>query len=137
MSDMPGRPDERRLTRSRTNRVVAGVCAGLANYLGVDPVMIRIAFVVLALAGGGGVLIYLIAWILIPEEEPGASPSARPVAPVPFGESARLVFGAVLIAIGTILLINLIVPGFSRFFWPLALIALGVAIIVQSSAWRR
>ncbi len=132
----PGRPDERRLTRSRSNRIVAGVCAGLAAYLGVDVVMIRIAFVVLALAGGGGVLLYVIAWILVPEEEPGAA-TVRPAPPVPPGESARLVFGGVLIAIGAILLINLVIPGVSRFFWPLALIAVGVAVIVQSSAWRR
>jgi phage shock protein C len=139
VSDPPGRPDrppERRLTRSRSNRLVAGVCAGLADYLGIDRAMVRIAFVVLALAGGGGVVIYAIAWIAIPEGDPNAPAGPRSERADP-GESARLVFGALLIAAGTILSINLIVPGVSRFFWPLALIALGVAIIVQSSAWRR
>jgi phage shock protein C len=135
MSEAPGRPDQRRLTRSRSNRIVAGVCAGLADYLGVDRVLIRIAFVVLALAGGGGLVIYAIAWIAIPEEDPNA-PAAPRAAAEP-SESARLVLGALLIAVGTILLLNLLVPGISRFFWPLALIAVGVAIIVQSSAWRR
>ena len=136
MSDAPDRPDHRRLTRSRSNRIVAGVCAGFAEYLGVDRVLIRIAFVVLALAGGGGLVIYAIAWIAIPEEDPNAPPAPRTPAAEP-GESARLVLGALLIAVGTILLLNLLVPGISRFFWPLALIAVGVAIIVQSSAWRR
>jgi phage shock protein C len=137
VSEAPRRPDERRLTRSRSNKIIAGVCAGLANYLGVDPVVIRIAFVVLALAGGGGVVLYVLGWILIPEEEPGATPVTRPSQPIDAGESARLIIGAVLIAVGVILLLNLVIPGFWRFFWPLALIAIGVAIIVQSSAWRR
>ena len=129
-------PGHRRLVRSRSNRIIAGVCAGLADYLGVDRTVVRLAFVVLALAGGGGVILYLIGWVLIPEADPSAPDPPRGP-PVANAESARLVFGAVLIAIGTILLLNLIVPGVSRFFWPVALIALGVAIIVQSSVWRR
>lgn len=136
MSDAPGRSDQRRLTRSRSDRVVAGVCAGLGEYLGIDRVLIRIAFVVLALAGGGGIVVYAIAWILIPEEDPDAPRAPRAPAVEP-RESLRLVAGALLIAVGTILLINLLIPGVSRFFWPLALIAIGVAIIVQSSVWRR
>jgi phage shock protein C len=135
VNETPPRPDERRLTRSRTNRILGGVCAGLARYLGVDVILIRIAFVVLALAWGGGVILYVIGWILIPEEEPGAPPDrAPPIAPA---ESARLIVGVLLIAVGAILLINFLVPGVSRYFWPLALIAIGVAIIAQSSGWRR
>jgi phage shock protein C len=136
VTETPPRPDERRLTRSRTNRILGGVCAGLARYLGVDVILIRIAFVVLALAVGGGVILYVIGWILIPEEEPGARPPdpAPPIAPA---ESARLIVGVLLIAVGAILLINFLVPGVSRYFWPLALIAIGVAIIAQSSGWRR
>jgi phage shock protein C len=136
VNETPPRPDERRLTRSRTNRILGGVSAGLARYLGVDVILIRIAFVVLALAWGGGVILYVIGWILIPEEEPGARPPdpAPPIAPA---ESARLIVGVLLIAVGAILLINFLVPGVSRYFWPLALIAIGVAIIAQSSGWRR
>jgi phage shock protein C len=137
VNETPPRPDERRrLTRSRTNRILGGVCAGLADYLGVDVVLIRIAFVVLAFAGGGGVILYLIGWILIPEEEPGAAPAARHPSVAP-GDSARLILGALLIGVGAILLINLLIPSFSRYFWPLVLIAVGAAIIVQSAGWRR
>jgi phage shock protein C len=135
VSETPGRPDERRLTRSRSDRIIAGVCAGLGDYLGVDRVVVRIAFVVLALAGGGGIVLYLLAWILIPEEEPGAVRVVR--SPAASADSARLIAGALLIAVGTILLLNLVVPGVSRYFWPLALIVIGVAILVQSSVWRR
>lgn len=58
---------KRELVRSGSNRVVAGVAAGLGDYFGVDPVIMRIAFVILALAGGPGFLIYLILWIIMPQ----------------------------------------------------------------------
>jgi phage shock protein PspC (stress-responsive transcriptional regulator) len=48
--------------------MVVGVAGGIAQYVGVDPVLIRIIFVLLALFGGGGLLLYLICWLLIPEE---------------------------------------------------------------------
>jgi phage shock protein PspC (stress-responsive transcriptional regulator) len=64
----PAAPPRRRLQRSRTDRVVAGVCGGLGDYFDVDPVIFRIAFVVLAFVGGAGFLLYPAAWLLLPEE---------------------------------------------------------------------
>src|SRR5436305_13098771 len=61
-------PPRRRLQRSRSDRVVAGVCGGLGDYFDVDPVIFRIAFVVLAFVGGAGFLLYPAAWLLLPEE---------------------------------------------------------------------
>jgi phage shock protein PspC (stress-responsive transcriptional regulator) len=58
------------LTRSRNNGVIAGVCAGLADYLGVDVVLVRLLWVVLSIFPGaiiGGVIVYLAAWLIIPE----------------------------------------------------------------------
>ena len=63
----------RRLYRSRTNRKLAGVCGGLAQYLNTDPTLIRVLFVVLALLGGPGLVIYLLMWILVPEEPQGTT----------------------------------------------------------------
>ena len=59
----------RRLTRSRTNGTIAGVCAGLANYYGVDVVLVRLLFVILSIAGAiiGGVIVYVAAWIIMPD----------------------------------------------------------------------
>lgn len=57
-----------RLTRSRSDRHVAGVAGGLAEYLGVNPFIIRAAFVVLAIIGGGGVALYALGWLILPEE---------------------------------------------------------------------
>jgi phage shock protein PspC (stress-responsive transcriptional regulator) len=65
--------------------VFAGVCGGLAEYFGVDAVLLRIVAVALALSGGAGLLLYVIAWIAIPEQgsanpnpEPGRSSPLRP-----------------------------------------------------------
>jgi phage shock protein PspC (stress-responsive transcriptional regulator) len=58
----------KRLYRTREGRVVAGVCTGIAAYFGIDPTLVRLAFAVLTIFGGAGILIYLIAWIVIPEE---------------------------------------------------------------------
>ena len=58
----------RKLYRSRTNRKVAGVCGGLAQNFNTDATVIRVLFVVLAVLGGGGLLIYLAMWIIVPSE---------------------------------------------------------------------
>lgn len=128
-------PDQPRvLRRSRDERVIGGVCGGLGRYLGVDPVLLRIAFVVLAIAAGSGVLLYVVSWILIPEQREGEElGDARPSSV----DSTRLIVGGALIAIGTILLLNLSLPKFGKYFWPLALIAVGLAVVIQASANRR
>jgi phage shock protein C len=114
--------------------VIAGVCGGLGRYLGVDPVLLRIAFVVLAIAGGGGVLLYLIAWIVIPpereDEELGAAPPNS-------GATVRLIVGGALIAVGALLLLDIALPRIGRYLWPLALIVVGLAIIIQVSSSKR
>ncbi len=58
----------KRLYRARKERMIAGVCGGLAQYLGVDPSLVRLVFLLLGLTVGGGFLAYLICWIVIPEE---------------------------------------------------------------------
>jgi phage shock protein PspC (stress-responsive transcriptional regulator) len=68
----PGRP--RRLYRSRDDRMIAGVCGGLADYFGIDPVIVRVAAVALVFAGGAGLLAYIAAWLLVPEQ--GTEPAA-------------------------------------------------------------
>jgi phage shock protein C len=57
-----------RLYRSQSDRMVAGVCGGLAKYFNIDPTVIRLIFVVLALAGGPGLLLYIILWLITPIE---------------------------------------------------------------------
>jgi phage shock protein C len=76
-STAPSQP--RLLRRSTDDKVLGGVCGGIARYLGVDAVVIRLLAVVLAIVGGGaGLIAYLIAWIVIPKDQPVAAPSATP-----------------------------------------------------------
>ena len=58
----------RKLYRSRTNRKVAGVCGGLAQYFNLDATLVRVLFVVLAVLGGSGLVLYLAMWIIVPNE---------------------------------------------------------------------
>ena len=55
-----------RLYRSTENKMIAGVCGGLAEFFGLDPTLVRLVFVILALLGGHGLLVYLILWIIVP-----------------------------------------------------------------------
>jgi phage shock protein C len=56
------------LYRSKTNRRLAGVCGGLAQYFNVDATLIRVLFVLLAVLGGSGLVLYLAMWIIVPKE---------------------------------------------------------------------
>ena len=122
-----GAAGARVLRRSRDDRVLAGVCGGLGHYLGVDPVLLRIAFVVLALANGIGLIAYAVAWIVIPEEQPGRP---APLGPADRGETGRLLLGGALVVLGLVLLLDRLAPDLQRLFWPIAVVAIGVAIIL-------
>jgi phage shock protein C len=69
----PGGFRGKRLERKLEGRWIAGVCAGLADYLGIDANLIRVALAVLVLFGGFGALAYVLAWALVPEEGESAS----------------------------------------------------------------
>jgi phage shock protein PspC (stress-responsive transcriptional regulator) len=64
--------EEKRLRRSVDDRVIAGVCGGLANYFDIDPVVVRVVFALLLVFAGGGLLAYLVLWIVMPEEAGGS-----------------------------------------------------------------
>ena len=122
------------LRRSRTDRVFGGVCGGLGHYLNVDPVVVRIIAVALVFAGVG-LVAYVIAWIVIPltadgEPELAAPPEAR--------HRTAAVVGAGLAGVGALLLVQNLVPMLSRVpFWPLVVLAAGIAIAVVASQPRR
>ena len=61
--------ENKKLMRSKGNRMLAGVCGGVASYFNLDPTLVRIIYVVLTFAGCAGLLLYLIMWLLIPEEK--------------------------------------------------------------------
>ena len=57
----------KRLYRNGNDRKIAGVCSGIAAYFNIDPTIVRLVWVALALMAGGGIILYLVAWFLIPE----------------------------------------------------------------------
>ena len=59
---------EKKLYRSRRNRMIGGVCGGLADYLGVDPTVVRVIMALVTFVGGMSIFVYLLMWLLIPEE---------------------------------------------------------------------
>lgn len=63
--------DLSRLRRSRADRKISGVAGGIARHFDVDPLLVRVAFVILTFFGGGGILLYGVAWVLVPEEDTG------------------------------------------------------------------
>jgi phage shock protein C len=72
---------DRRMRRSTTDRQIAGVCGGMAEYFDTDPTLVRLIWVVLSIFGGaviGGIIAYALAWLIIPNAEP-ASLSTNPV----------------------------------------------------------
>ena len=89
-------PPRRRLTRSREDRVIAGVCGGFARYFNIDPVFTRIAAVALAFVGGAGLLLYLAALLLMPSDEGDAPVAAS-------GEGRNRVL--VIVGVGALLLV--------------------------------
>jgi phage shock protein C len=123
-----------RLTRSHEDRMVAGVAGGLGRHLGIDPIVIRLAFVVLALAGGGGVLAYLVAWIVMPDAPVGVPEPSTPGQP---GAGASVAAGLLLIGLGGILLVDRLVPALAwRYVGPAALVVLGVLLLTRKGAPR-
>jgi phage shock protein C len=125
----------RRLYRSRTNRVLAGVCGGIAEHYGSDPTAVRLAAVVLALFTGivPMVVAYIVAALVVPEKDGG--PADRPttyVAPV----QTALVLGALLIVVGIAGLANVWLRIDWDQIWPLALVGLGAVVVVGSMRAR-
>lgn len=62
---------EKKLYRNTSDKMLCGVCSGIADYFKIDPTLIRLAWVIISLAGGGGILAYIIAAIIIPEGPQG------------------------------------------------------------------
>jgi len=135
-----------RLYRSQTDKVIGGVAGGLANYFDIDVVLARVVFVLLALFGGGGVLIYIVLWIVIPRTPIGYSTfktqdagsgsddiqnETMPGYNKPAKQSnTGLIAGVILIFLGLIFLGDKLMPWYNiADLWPLLLVVIGVFVI--------
>jgi phage shock protein C len=142
----------RTLTRDRRHAVLGGVAAGFGRYLDVDPVLVRVAFVILAFANGLGILLYLVCWAIVPKEGvPGdvsAGPASaiggvedavRTIARAGDARAARLAIGYGLIGLGAVLLMHNLDwirwPSWARFevLWPLVLVGMGAGLVFRSA----
>jgi phage shock protein PspC (stress-responsive transcriptional regulator) len=149
----------RRLTRDTRRAVLGGVAAGFGQYLDVDPVLARLAFVLLAFVNGLGILFYLACWLLMPRadaavaaapvqaaatagfetlREAGSQLAAEVRQGAPDPASAQLAIGSILVVAGSLILLHnlgwLHWPHWMRFetLWPLLLVALGLGLVVKS-----
>ncbi len=144
----------KRLYRSQKDKIIAGVCGGIGEYVGIDPVIIRIITVILFFWGGSGIIAYIIAMIIIPLN-PGSvdedknkitkavSKGDKKEVVKAGGDSGALLIGIVLVVVGGIFLMRNL-PFFNEYywwfrhqighiFWPSVLIALGAFMIIRGT----
>ena len=110
----------KRIYRSRKNRIIAGVCGGIAEYLNIDPTIIRLLWVLFSLLHGVGIILSIVAAIIIPEEpregeESGLSPGQDITNPLLF------LLGVGLLCIGVIGFMITITPWLLQIIFPFAL----------------
>jgi phage shock protein PspC (stress-responsive transcriptional regulator)/two-component sensor histidine kinase len=124
-------PPRAPLRRDRANGYVAGVCAGLARHLGVDPLVVRIAFVAAATAGGIGILLYGVAWVMIPVDDAAPTPPRI----LRQGRGAiEVAVGVGLLTLSVLLTMRAVGLWFSDVIvWPAVLVAAGGAMLWRQS----
>ena len=140
---------EKKLYRSRKARVLGGIAGGLGEYFNIDPVIMRVIFVIVILMHGLGILAYIIMWIVIPEEpfelaypitngttdnnENKNADTNDNVPATPKKNTGSLVFGVILIAIGFLFFADKFIPRFSfDDFFPIVIIAIGGFLVLNS-----
>jgi phage shock protein PspC (stress-responsive transcriptional regulator) len=133
--------ENRRLSRNPMNRVIGGVCSGLAEYFGLDTALVRIAFVIAFMFASFGFWIYIILWAILPVsgqhtiDNGQPSESVSESEPVSKSESkVKSIFaGSFVILVGLLFLVNNFIPiNWVWKLWPLILVAIGVVMIVTS-----
>ena len=146
----------KRLTRSHSDYMIGGVCGGLGQYFAIDATLVRLLFVLLTVAGGSGVLVYFILWIVIPREDMPhaqtnldsqefsrrASQMGQEMQQAVQHPNTRAVqfIGIALVVLGLVYLVqNLNIPWLAWFndqlLWPLVIIAVGALLL--SRAFRK
>lgn len=149
--------ESKKLYRPKKDRVIAGVCSGLSQYFKVDVVIVRLIFVLMAVYAGSGVLIYIILWIVMPEEN-GDSYAENIKKNINENDKSKIkqeiktaaqeikktavrnsksaeTFAFLLIFCGIIFLMQNFLPAIFNFakLWPLVFVALGIALLASSN----
>ncbi|MGI4751776.1 MAG: PspC domain-containing protein [Janthinobacterium lividum] len=141
---------EKKLYRDESRKVIAGVCAGLSDYFGVDVVLVRLVFVLTLIYHGGGILGYIVLWIVMPKRigvlnDPAVDYTVhnenRPFQSMnknfrSNNKNVAQIGGAVLIVLGVFFLLDQLdlIPYWLDFetFWPVILVVIGLGLIFRS-----
>ncbi|USN45540.1 MAG: PspC domain-containing protein [Candidatus Woesearchaeota archaeon] len=127
------------LYRSQEEKLIAGVCGGIADYFGIDPIIPRLIAVLLALLDGAGIVLYLIAWIVVPKHptQKGKNTAAENIAHKTrqqlkkTGHKGKLLLGVVLVVVGALLLLQNAISWLTmKIILPIVLILLGLYFLI-------
>jgi phage shock protein C len=157
--------ERKRLFRSTTDKKIGGVCGGLAEYFDIDPLLVRLLFIILVIVAGGGFLLYLILWIITPvkpasmdpsqnrpnmenpgesHEAPKESSETHPKeAPEKYHQGERrnrgsLIGALVLITLGVLFLADEFIPHINfGDLWPIILIVIGIGLLLNSITGKK
>lgn len=130
---------EKKLQRDTTNKVIGGVCAGLANYFGTDASLLRLLLAFMVLFAGIGFWLYVILWIAMPAGYPQPSADTAEeiivdTAETPKANRGGMIVGLTLIGLGAFGLLHRFVPEFNwQVIWPVILIVLGIVLIIPKN----
>jgi phage shock protein C len=126
---------DKKLYRSTNDYMIAGVCGGIAEYFEIDSILIRIIFIVLSLAGGSGLIIYILMLLLLPDkgEKMKSTPNEIKNKIKMKQDGGRSFLGIVFLVVGSILLWNQFFPYTIRFeiLWPSTMIILGLWMLLR------
>ncbi len=142
--------DLKRLYRSKEDKIIAGVCGGIAEYFNIDPVWIRLTAVLLLFADGIGLILYILAWILVPSnpaQKEGKKTKAEKIVERAAHKKDKasseehankrkphLLFGLIFIFLGITLTMKNLFSWFDfRYIWSLAILAFGIYLLVGRS----
>lgn len=125
----------KKLRRRMQGKMLGGVCTGLADYFSIDVSIVRLVMVLLALADGAGIIFYILAWIIIPEEE---KESVVDTGEKHEDKNVRILGGLLLLILGIVFFIRNFVgfPPFSQ-IWPLFLIVIGIWMLLRGKSESR
>ena len=133
--------NNKKLERNPMNKVLGGVCSGLADYFKLDVALVRVLFVIAFLFASFGFWLYVILWIVVPEGKIDFSGSRQPdnVTQTSNDEDRKkltsVVSGVIVILIGLMFLINNFIPiSWIWKLWPLILVIIGVVMVVKASS---
>jgi phage shock protein C len=153
--------EPKRFYRSTSDKKIAGVAAGLGDYFDIDATLVRLLFVIIAFAGGGGVLIYIILWIVTPEQpftlNQPQNQSAMENQQSSYGDPnpqvenqpkqqkypenrkrGNLIGALVLITLGVLFLADEFIPHINfGDLWPIILIVIGIGLLINSFGRRQ